>query len=531
MKKERFRRSFLTIITILFLLLTTLRVDVLASNGQNENHWDIILKIEKLDETLNVIDYLIGTDTRQPEKSPTAMLKAMLQGTDWIDPKRSVVIAMQIQEPQPLVVVLVPFRKPNEIFQSMFNAASGPNYYTLTLPPGRTMTFSKDAEIFLLDKSSKQAKKSILLEIIVDRVLKKGGQQIREMLTNGQMVQPVPRENEQNLSSEEIQETVSNMLGLAAQMETFSIGLDLSPEIIAASVEIQAIEKTALANLFSPNTQNTLLNRYKPGYQMNYKMARFDITGMISLLDQVFGKMYQQMGINFRELTSIADHFTGETAGGMNYNVAGSSFESINVLKTTQNSPEFFETIFIPWLKSYSDSIRKILETQWGDKTSPIYHRTRNSMISGYNVVGVNIRLPLLPPTNGPVAGSTQKPDMISYEMRMTVVDNLLLIAPHDARLAELIQTGKSLKQEPLNGPMVWFEMDLDDYFNALKSMIPELSTSVPMPDMGKISYTADMKKGQFTAKSILKVQDIRTLIEYVKSGSDINSEISFEEK
>jgi hypothetical protein len=108
---------------------------------------------------------LIGADNLHPEKSPTAMLRAMLQGTDWIDPRRSVVMALQLQETQPLAVVLIPFKKPNEIFKSMFNAASGPNHYLVPLPPGQDINFSTEAETILLAESNKTSRQINLIGI------------------------------------------------------------------------------------------------------------------------------------------------------------------------------------------------------------------------------------------------------------------------------------------------------------------------------------------------------------------------------
>lgn len=531
MKINPFQRSVFKIISFLFFLFFLSGIDVSYTQVTNEAQWGIILKIEKLDETLDIIDDVSGTDDRQPEKSPTAMLRAMLQGTDWIDPRRSVVIAMQLHETQPLAVVLIPFQKPNELFKSMFNATSGPNHYLVSLPPGQEISFSTANEKILLVESNKTSNKSITLKIGVDQVLKNSESQIRGMLMDMENTQPAPQEGEQGFSSEDIQEMVNNLMGVAAQLETFSLGLNLAPEIITASMEIQARENTPVGKLFSPNTQKTLLQSYTPTYPMNYKMARFDMTGMLNLLDQLFGKMYQQMGMDFKQLTSIADHFTGETAGGMNYDITGANFEAITVLKTNQNSPNFFETTFFPWLKNYNNVIQKMLEKQSGENIGPIYHRTEDSQVSGHRVVGVDIHFPLLPPTRGQLTGSRQDMNMISYEMRMTVIDNLFLIAPDDVRIAELIRTAKKLKQEPLKGPMAWFEMDMTSYFNTLKNIIPELSASGPLPDMGKISYSADMKNGRFSANSVLKVQDIRNMIQYFKSLSETISGVSFETK
>jgi hypothetical protein len=335
-----------------------------------------------------------------------------------------------------------------------------------------------------------------------------------------QQNQGISQEGEQQFSAEDKQKIINNMLDVAAQAETLSMGLDLARETITASMEIQSMEKTVLEKLFTPDTKNTILRSYNPAYPITYKMAAYDIMGMLNLVDQVFGMVYEKLGLNFRELISIAGYFTGETAGGIKYDHSGSSIESISVFKTAQTSPDFFENIFFPWLKKYSKNMQQMMEPQSDDKIKQLYTRTQDSQVLGYHVVGVSIEVPLLPEDNNGLPESASGLKTISYGFRMTVVDKLLLIAPNDARLKELIETGKQLKQESLTGPMAWFKVDLASYFSALKNMIPQLSGPDPMPDMGKIGYTVDMKKGQFKVDSTIKVQDLHNMIRYMKSIS-----------
>ncbi|MFO8085513.1 MAG: hypothetical protein R6U27_14485 [Desulfobacterales bacterium] len=491
-----------------------------------DSNWDIVLKIEKLDETLNTVDNLVAEYTGSAEKLPGTVLRSMLQGTDWIDPQRCIVFATKLKEPQPVTFALVPFRKPNETFKTIFNAVAADNYYLLPIGPFQQAGISKDDEKLLHSLSRKQFKRSVSLEFFINQLLKKNDRQIREMLLNMQQNQGISQEGEQQFSAEETQKIINNMMDAATQVETLSMGLDLAPETITASMEIQSMEKTVLEKLFTPGTQKTILRSYNPAYPIAYKMAAYDIMGMLNLVDQVFGAVYETLGLNFNELISIAAYFTGETAGGINYNRTGSSIESISVFKKAQASPDFFENIFFPWLKKYSKNMQQMMEPQSDDKIKQLFTRTQDSQVLGYHVVGVNIEIPLLPEDNGSLPESASDLKTISYGFRMTVVDNLLLIAPDDTRLKELIETGKQLEPEFLIGPMAWFKVDLTSYFSALKNMIPQLSGPDPMPDMGKIGYTVDMKKGQFKVDSIIKVRDLQNMIRYMKSISAEESEL-----
>lgn len=528
------KKAFFRLIFIGFFIVFSVSCSggiVSASSDSMNTNWDIILKIENLNDALDVVDKLIGTDSSQAEQLPTAILRAMLQGTDWIDPQRCIVFAVQLKEPQPLSIALVPFRKTNELFQGMFSAVSGPDYYLLPIPPGQQMGISKEAESALSSISQKQLKKSVSLEFFINRVLKENEPRIRETLLNMQNQQDVAQRNDQEFTPEETQKIVNDMLNVAAQMETLYLGLNLRQETITASLEVQAREGSDLAKLFTPGTQTTIFNSYHPAYQMNYKMARFDMMGMLNLLDQVFGTIYSKLGLNFRELTSIASYFTGETAGGMNYSSKGSRIESITVLKKAYKPSDFFETVFFPWLNNYSENMKKVIEAQQGFTTEPLYHRAGNSRVGGYDVVGVRFDIPMLPEETEQPAISNQKLQTMTYEFRMTVVDNLLMTASDDTRLKELIDIGKKLKPEPLTGPMAWFKIDTASYFSALKDMIPELSGPEPMPDMGKIGYDINMEKGRLTVDSIVKIQDIRNIIQYVRSISAPNIESTLNKK
>ena len=83
---------------------------------------DIILKISDLDKHLDIIDQVFGGGEEQPGNSLSTQIRQFFQNTDWIDPNRSMVLGVAIKDPQPTAAALIPFRQPNEAFQSMYGA-------------------------------------------------------------------------------------------------------------------------------------------------------------------------------------------------------------------------------------------------------------------------------------------------------------------------------------------------------------------------------------------------------------------------
>ena len=93
---------------------------------------DLILKISRLKQALDLIDSMGLSDTGQP---PTAALRSMLQNVEWIDNERSIVLSWDKSDDRPISAMLVPYRQANPNFQQAYNAISRKDYYILSLPP------------------------------------------------------------------------------------------------------------------------------------------------------------------------------------------------------------------------------------------------------------------------------------------------------------------------------------------------------------------------------------------------------------
>ncbi len=519
MKKGLFNR-FVAILYFVAILVCLNAFDSAAQAVSTGTAWDVLLKVENLSEALNTIDGFFETADGQPGQSPTVMLRGILQGGEWIDPDRMIVVGAIMEEPQPTIAAIVPFRKPNETFQGMMNASSGPDYYLLPLPPGQPASFSAEQESYLAAASKTKAGRTVSLEFFVNRLLKKSERQISEMMLSLQAKQPGSEQGAPDFTPEEARAILTDMLNAASQLESLIVGFDLRPETVSASMEALAMEGTELAELFSPNTTTTLLNNYAVSHQVNFRTARFDSTGMVKFFDKIFGKAYQKMGIDFGQVASVAGYFTGESAGGMTYGIAGAHFESIMVMKEPQKSPEFFDSVYIPWLKNYCDNMQEVLEANTGIKPEPIFRRTKDTEVSGYKSVGVDLRIPSAMIRPDASKDAKNEAGHFVYQLRMTIMDNLFLTAPHDEYLAELIEKAKKLRQGPRKGPLGEVEMDMAAYFNALTESLPGLRSSKPMPDMGKIGYTFDLAQRKLSADTSMKIKDVKNIAEYFKTLS-----------
>ena len=513
-------KTVVLVFIVALALATVDSADVVAQGSEGGQPWDVVVRIEKINATLDIIDDLLGTSDQAGGQSPTAMLRGMLQGGDWIDPARSIVIGVLAKEPAPVAAAFIPFVRPSDNFKNMVNAASGPDYYLTTIPPGQPASFSAQQEKFLDEASRSTGQRTLSIECFPSQLVEKSDNQIKQMLMNLKTQPNAASGESMEFTPEEMRAMLEDMLEAVSQLDSFLIGFDLTSNAVAAAMEADALENTDLSRLFSPNATRTIFNDYKPAHQVTFKMGSFDLAGMMELIDKVFGETYAKLGLDFGQISSIAQYFTGETAGGLSYDITGASFESISVLKSPKSTPQFFDAVYLPWLKDYSENVRKMMEKRTGKKQEPMFRRTQDTMVSGYPTVGVDIQLPAA--MMGPETSKSVEtnPELFMYQMRMTIMDDLLLTAPHDERLAELIVQAGKLKAGPLRGPLGRFDIDMAAYFNALKDSVPGLEAPGPMPDMGRLAYTFDLEKGRMVAETSMKVKDIRNIVSYFKALS-----------
>jgi hypothetical protein len=413
------------------------------------------------------------------------------------------------------MAAIIPFQHPNENFQMAFNAKEGPDYYILTFPPSGIV--SNAVKAALVDASSSKATASLCMELHIRELLKKFDAQIKEGFNKLENLPQDPGSPLIGPKPPEIKALLLEMMAMADQIEMLTIGIDLTMDTCTISYEAKALDESALATLFTQVGATSLLDAYKPNYQMNYRCRSYDMTGMLNLLNRYFGKFYESMGIDFSDIAAICNHFTGEMTGGVSFSKNGISFEAITILKDTHTGG-FLEKVYVPWIIQYSQELAMMVKKGAGEKAENICVRTPDSTVAGYKVIGIKTRFPLMGVTTG-ISYTPNSNLIINSEMRMTTVGNLLLTASNDKQLSKLITIAKNLKQVPAKGSLMTLDIDVTGYLRFLMDTVAMFpGNKQPLPKMGRAKLVADLENGQARAACSMMTNDIKTLVTHFKS-------------
>ena len=489
---------------------------------------DVVVKISRIENTLNLIDELAGSDTPRTKAPATARIRAMLQGTDWIDPARRIVIGLEIEgegaDEQYISVILIPHVRPNADFQAAFNAKSGPGYYMISLPPGQPQVISKSTEEALVKASSSKSKTALMAEITVDRLLKKNRKQIDGWLEKIEKSKIQQADNPAVPTPEDARAMISGILDMAAQLNTISLGIDLTPAKLAFVFSAQARDGSEIAGLFSRPDKPVRLGAFKPDYQINFSSGPYEIAGFMKMIGDMYGPFYKRVGVDFSEITSICKSFSGEMAGGLSFQNNKVNFEIISAFNDGAETEGFIENVYLPWIQKYSRNFAGLLEQQSGRKLADVFVRTADSTVDGCKVAGVKSKVPIfpaMPQTSGIAAPGYS---VIVYDTRMTTVDNLLLMASDDLRLKKMIGLTRTFKETASSTPLMTIDMDLGAYFSALGEMLPGLNMPIfkgekVFADLGKLAFTMNMENGRIDTVTFFKLDDIKKMVSDFKKA------------
>jgi len=476
--------------------------------------FEAVLKISRLDDGLNLIDEIIGQDPAQAIGSPSTMLKGMLQGLDWIDSTRLIVLGISATNEQLEGFLLIPFEQENNSFQASFKAYTGPDYYIVAVPPGpeNRVAPAPTVESALAKISRSKSKELLSIELAVGKILEKSEKKIHGLLEK-------KRESPQNLKPEEfaltpqeVQAMVENLLETGRQLKTFSFGIDVHEDVLLGFVEAVPVKESKLSKVFTSPGETELLGTYRPNFSMNFRSRSFDISGFYELLQESFGIFYEKLGISTSEIVNISKRFTGEAAGGISIEKDGTRFEMIAVLKETDKGDDFLEKVYLPWLMKYGEDMTKQMEKQLGIKTGNLFERSKDTTVSDRKVLGVRFQQLYFPTMGDPVKmPEGDKPNL--SETRMTTVGNFLLFAPDDKGIQRLIKVVGSFKENPAKGPIMIVNVDMTGYLEAIKRLMPEIPVKdQPLPKMGSAVTKIDFIDGKARSTSSMRIADIKTL-------------------
>ncbi len=517
-----------TIKNFLIFFITLLIVSPDASVRAENNlpdALDIVVKINRLEETLNIVEDLAQTASNTNTPPPTNMLRGMLQGTDWIAPNRPIVIGIILHETNPEIAALIPFQKQNTNFQAAFNAFSGTDYYILTVPPVPNGSVSESLKNALIEASGLNSGDSLSVTMNISKIMNTYYDKIKESMAQIENMPPNQDLASLDISPTEIREMLQKSIDILSEIETISTGINLNKSVFKGFFKADTIPGSRLEQIFASTGDTFSLDNYSPQYQINFKSRRSDITGMFDIINECFGNFYKKMGIDFASMASIYANFTGEMGGGINFENGSMIFESISVMKKGKNYADFMEKIYLPWLEKESLNTTKILSKLGAVEQQQSLIRTQESIVKGQKVYGIKMNLPVFPvPAQAAMNGIANNKQSLKYEMRMTVFNNLLIIAPNDKKIGELIQISGDFKEKKSSVPFMTMDIDIASYIQMISEMMPAKGFSVgKLPEMGKLITEVNTINGTIHTTTSSRMDDVKKIIAWVMSIDSSN--------
>ncbi|MCG6910633.1 MAG: tetratricopeptide repeat protein [Deltaproteobacteria bacterium] len=477
-----------------------------------ETSMPLLMKISRLETVLDLIDTMGSSDSGQ---APTAQIRGMLQGVDWIDAERAIVLALDQVGDRTLSALLIPYRRVNPNFREAYNALGRDGYYIVSLPPGSGVTIPESMETKMAVASRRPSVAAISITIALRRFLENNRERIDGMMRSAGQMESAQQEGAPAISPEELRQMVKGVLETADQIDRVDVKLDLNEQQFKTVVETVPVGGSDLSSVLASGGTTTRLNAYRPVHDITFRSCSYRVDSLLDMLDTVLGPVYSKLGIDFSELISIGRNFTGETVGGMSYgDGANVIFESIVVLKDEVDSENFLDGVYLPWIEAYGKSIGRMMEKSTGTRIVSVMTRTADSRVEGQRVVGMRINVPLAPMS----FDSSRRDSLMTYSMRTTVTGHLMLVASDDDRLGAMIRMVDSLKKTTFSGPLMRFEVDMGRYLASLARLIPGHGIDPrSIPDFGSLTCSLSTGGGRIISSAAMDTDDIRLMIAYLR--------------
>jgi hypothetical protein len=515
------KRKLLSLIAICLLAGLTAELIPAAAGAQEASTQkpQLLIKIRNIDQFLDDIDKLVATFQESKTAPPqTAMLRGMLQGTDWIDPQRSIVAGVIIKDPKPELAILIPFRKENPGFKAMLGATAGENYYLGTIPPQPGFSASPAMKDALLKASSSVTKGSIVIEAAAGPLLDQIEPQMKAAMKMAEN-SPQAKANPAGISPQASMEAVSSFLKIFRQAETIRYGLDISGDTLTLLFDMDALPNTPLSGLLIDSGGDSRLMNYPIDMPVQLRFRANDMAGMLNLLvESGLDSFYRQIGIDFGKMGDIVKQFTGEAAGGINISSNGVATEFVYILKPGVDGDSFISKTYLPWLDRYGSELSNAASKQTGNPPAQIYKRTADSTVAGVKVRGVKGEIGTVLP---PELRKTGLLSNFAVESRIAAIGDMMFVAPSDAQLEALIKKSQNLKKSPAQSPIFQAEVDLGALIKSIQSLIPSTEKTIVWPDnLGNVTIAAEMNKGKLASRTSFNMEVLRKLATVIQDSA-----------
>ncbi|MDJ0884502.1 MAG: tetratricopeptide repeat protein [Desulfobacterales bacterium] len=469
----------------------------------------LLIMIRNIDQLLNDVERLMPSGEGSATTQQMAMLRGMLQGTDWIDPERSIVLGMDTRGDASSWIALIPFRTANANFQMAYSAIAGEDYYLTAFPPQPGFALGPGIKERLLNASTAPAASSLVVEAAASELLAIAQPKIEAAIAS-RAAAPSPQGQPSMMSPEETQAMLTEMLKTFEQVEILRLGLDLEGDLFTLQFDVDALPNSFLAGLLIDRGDDVRLADYEVDMPLQFRSRAYNVPGMMQLLESGFGQIYRQMGIDFDDLATMTKSFTGEMVGGMTAAPSGMTYEMIYVLAPGTDGEDFIINTYLPWFERYNRQMAAFVAQQANQPQAPtLYERTADSIVAGVKVVGVKTNYnAMLPPGDQNFAALASGGQI--FETRLAAVDDFLLMTSNDAAMGDLIARTRGFETAPAQGPMAEFEVDLGALIEAMQAMMPPGGTAIDWPtDLGDVTMKAEMQNGQLATRTRFNIDDM----------------------
>jgi tetratricopeptide (TPR) repeat protein len=484
-----------------------------------------LVQINDLEGLLRLADRLAAPEGGSPgsQAGPGATLRGLLQGTDWLDPSRAVVLGFYRDGERGAWRALIPFRKANESFRAAFGASAREDAYLLTLPPGAPPVPAPGLEEVLAAASARPGSGTVRLEVAAAELLAQWGPRMREALASKPAAAPADGPDPAAL-----QAAARSLLETLEQVQRLEMVLEGEGEELALRMEALARTGSFMEGVLQAAEGAARLAGYAADYPVRFQSRPYNLRGLMQLVNAGLGPVYRQMGLDLEAFTDMSRDFTGEMAGGLGPDGSGGlMFETVYALHPSANAATFVEAVYLPALEAYGRQLAAALPAEEAALLGPVVVRTADSVVAGRPVAGYRSALGPLPGQASGAAGAVGgRPRHL--ETRVTTLGDLLLTASDDATLGRLLAQAPSWSPEPAaEGPTMRLQADLGAVLAAWRTLAGPQAP--PRADWRPGALTIDIRLegGRGSLRLALAADDLQGLLQGARRRAPSRSPIT----
>lgn len=403
---------------------------------------EIVLRIRDAAGLINLAESMTEGSEGAPKGPLRNALEQKLGGLDWLDEKRSVVVIASVpiagaEAGGPFNLVgLAPFMRKSEKFRAAFSAIEGKGYYLFTHPAGSVIKKATIAR--LLAASKAKCPDMLALEIPVSELasgfLEHGFEAVERSAREAEKKDP---DAKSRMSARQSTEIARGLLEFQRDVKTVSIGVNASEEKCSLRFSAVPVQGSALAKALAGAGKSggkSLLAGYRPEGPITFRTQDFNYDPFM----RIFKDLYAKAGIDLScDLENMAS-YTGENASGVAYEKRGPSVEGMMVLKKDGESLDRLIAKMIECTARLNSSLES-------DLPPAKAVRSHDSTVAGRKATGFFMFL------------SKGK----ELAVRAALSGRILVLAPDDKRLAELLAQADRMKPGKASGPLMEGRMDI----------------------------------------------------------------------